>query len=274
MKQIEVKTVVVGLDFSWYSNVVLKEALQLAKQMNAPLVAVHVGEKPYTGLNPKLFPVHELEAWYLAKINKQYPALRKHKVIIKLGSPNEKIIEVARKHKKPLIVIGHRGQSMMSRLLMGSVAEKLSQSSPYPIWIHRGEKTNIPKKILLPCDLQKRSSDLPSTLSKFQKVFGAQFELFHVMEDPAPVLDYELWSAMAEAARANDNDKLDILKKNNPNVPVKRTSGDIPREILKRSKAFDLIALPRRNARSSHLFFGSVSRKLVRNGQKPVLILP
>ncbi|MEK6554270.1 MAG: universal stress protein, partial [Bdellovibrionota bacterium] len=169
---------------------------------------------------------------------------------------------------------GHRGQSPLARFLIGSVAEKLSQTSPYPVWVHRGEKTVSPKKVLLPCDLQPRSSVMAEYLAPLSKTFHSKFELFHVFQEPAPVLDYELWSAMIETQRQSENQQIDRLKKKNPKTPVKCVIGLPAKQIARRAKAFDLIALPRRNQKARSPFFGSVTRKLVRDAETPLLILP
>lgn len=61
---------------------------------------------------------------------------RKIKTELSYGSPSEKIVEFAKKHKIDLIVVGNVGLSGFSKLrALGSVSRCISECSPCPVLI-------------------------------------------------------------------------------------------------------------------------------------------
>ncbi|WP_079977717.1 universal stress protein [Halococcus sediminicola] len=53
------------------------------------------------------------------------------------GDTNRAIVEFAEKHEIDHIIIGSHGRSGVSRILLGSVAEKVARRSPVPVTIVR-----------------------------------------------------------------------------------------------------------------------------------------
>jgi nucleotide-binding universal stress UspA family protein len=53
------------------------------------------------------------------------------------GGPAEVLAELARTEKVDLVVVGHRGRGAVARLLLGSVADRLTQISPRPVLVVR-----------------------------------------------------------------------------------------------------------------------------------------
>jgi nucleotide-binding universal stress UspA family protein len=52
---------------------------------------------------------------------------------VELGSPAEKIVELAKKEKVDLIIMGVHGRKGMERAIFGSVADKVVQNAPCPV---------------------------------------------------------------------------------------------------------------------------------------------
>jgi len=52
---------------------------------------------------------------------------------VELGSPAEKILELAKKEKIDLIIMGAHGRKGLERAIFGSVADKVVQSAPCPV---------------------------------------------------------------------------------------------------------------------------------------------
>jgi nucleotide-binding universal stress UspA family protein len=52
---------------------------------------------------------------------------------VELGSPAEKILELAKKEKVDLIIMGVHGRKGMERAIFGSVADKVVQNAPCPV---------------------------------------------------------------------------------------------------------------------------------------------
>ncbi|MDR5673947.1 Nucleotide-binding protein, UspA family [Halalkaliarchaeum sp. AArc-CO] len=56
---------------------------------------------------------------------------------VELGSPAERIVAVAEEEGADHIVVGSHGRSGVSRLLLGSVAERVVRTSPVPVTVIR-----------------------------------------------------------------------------------------------------------------------------------------
>ncbi len=52
---------------------------------------------------------------------------------VELGSPAEKILELAKKEKIDLIIMGAHGRKGLERAIFGSVADKVVQNAPCPV---------------------------------------------------------------------------------------------------------------------------------------------
>jgi len=52
---------------------------------------------------------------------------------VEMGSPAEKILEVAKKEKVDLIIMGAHGRKGLERAIFGSVADKVVQAATCPV---------------------------------------------------------------------------------------------------------------------------------------------
>jgi nucleotide-binding universal stress UspA family protein len=68
---------------------------------------------------------------------------------VRIGPPAETIVEEARQNGADLIVMGTRGLSALRGLLVGSVALRVAQASPIPVWL-------MPPNARCPADLGRR----------------------------------------------------------------------------------------------------------------------
>lgn len=270
-----IKTIIVGVDFSKYSHAVVKQARLMAKKLNAPLVLLHVYKNPLVAEQNAYMVLQQLSEHYENMLRERYEVHADEKVIIKCGSASEDIIQVARRHAHPLIVVGHRGnRTAVSKFFLGSTAETLALHSPYPVLIYRGQKTVLPKKILVPCDFSRRSRHAIEGSKKIG-FMGAEFELHHILKQSVPILDYELWQSLEEEIKKlNDNELKKFKKKNSQFKVVETNSNDIVGEINRKSKEYDLIAISPREHKGMFANFGSVTSKIVRSGDTPVLVIP
>jgi nucleotide-binding universal stress UspA family protein len=124
-------------DFSHASDAGLDFATQLAKQLGATLLIVHVEEAPlaygggemYYGLpEPDTDALKEM----LSRVKPRDPAVRFEQRLVP-GVPATAICDLAAEAKAGLIVMGTHGRTGLSRLLMGSVAEQVMRQAPCPV---------------------------------------------------------------------------------------------------------------------------------------------
>jgi nucleotide-binding universal stress UspA family protein len=130
----------VALDGSEYAYKALDQAISLAKICNSSIYLISVLSL-YPGqitlaplLEEKLSAeVHETLKRGKEKVEKENLSCE---TIIRMGGrPYEFIVEEAKKRGIDLIVMGSHGRTGMSKLLMGSVAERVIGHAPCPVMV-------------------------------------------------------------------------------------------------------------------------------------------
>lgn len=138
------KTVVVPWDFSPMSKRALKATLDLVDTPEK-IEVIHVTPYPVTGeyglalttLNNAHLHQQLTESFEKAMEKEGLPAI---KFTVMLGDPGTVIAEFAKTKKAGLVVISSHGHTGLSRLLLGSVAERVVRLSPCPVLVLRGEE--------------------------------------------------------------------------------------------------------------------------------------
>lgn len=135
---IEFNHILVPTDFGDAASRAADVALDLATKYHAKVTLVHAFNIPaltYADAYP--LPVdtmtHAAEEALrksLAPLRERYP--NTSAVLVK-GEPWEEILAVAKDHHADMIVMGTHGRRGLSRVLLGSVAEKIVRLSPIPV---------------------------------------------------------------------------------------------------------------------------------------------
>jgi nucleotide-binding universal stress UspA family protein len=136
------KRIIVPVDGSKYSEKAAKKAFALAKKTGINVLAIYVLENPIVypeiaGLYPELIESSKKYGLsILNKIEKMGSKFGIH-VITKLveGHPDQEIIKEA--SKNDLIIMGCKGRSGLSSILVGSVCEKVFRHSSSPVLVVR-----------------------------------------------------------------------------------------------------------------------------------------
>jgi nucleotide-binding universal stress UspA family protein len=164
----QLKKLVVGIDFSPGSDAALVEACALAKRHSAELVVVHA-----TGISEltmiELEQGRNAEQWWAQRVREREKVgeegLEKLtercveggvRVTAKLvgGYPDEALLKAAGDVEADLVVVGTRGTTGISRLLLGSVAEAVVRQSDRDVLVvrHReGDEVGF-GNVLVPTD--------------------------------------------------------------------------------------------------------------------------
>lgn len=277
MSQSRFQTIVVGVDFSPYSKIVVKQALALALEQKAETVFVHT----FSNLALTTGEVYiDIDKEFIKPLTKEVISFYKlkeiapnSKIVVSLGKASDEIIALARRTQAPLIVVGHKGKSTsFGRFFIGSTAEQLALHSPYPVWIHRGNSVRHPQKILLPCDFTKRTSASLDLAKAFNGSSKSKFEFFHVVQPPVPILDAAQYKLMRQKLERHEAAHQQQFHDRFPEVPLVKKSGEPAPLIARESKKFDLIAMAPHSREGIFSGFGSVTTKVVRQGSTPILI--
>ena len=130
-------------DFSEYSKQAVASALELAKKFGAKLSILHVVELPPYPVEGYVPP--SLTATFLEDLERQasqelaqvVPEAESAGVevarLVAVGSPYRKIIDMAEAEQVDLIVMATAGRTGFSRLVMGSIAERVVRTASCPV---------------------------------------------------------------------------------------------------------------------------------------------
>lgn len=271
MQDQEFKHIIVGVDYSKYSKVVVKEAQKLSEILNVPLTYLYAYDY-YQTLGDT---IEDFVLRMKFQIRKTYKLKENPSILVKMGDPAIQLIEAAKAiSQNPLIIVGHKGYSKMARFFLGSTAEKVATLSPFPVWIHRGQRTLLPKRVLVPSDFTEQTDRTLMQVKAFEASVHPTLELYHVIPEPIPILDFPVHSAMLKQIHDEDNKIFTKFTKSHPDLKAVRGRGNILDKIEKRSKKFDIVALSPRDKNRSNPLLGRVATKLVRSVSKPILICP
>lgn len=138
----QIKTILVGVDFSRPSEHALTYAQGLGRTLGASVHLLHVVPDPIMAS-----AWSEAYAYDLALLGDRQRAEAEQQISadaqtitgvkvtteVVIGNPAKVIVEVAAERDAGLIVLGTHGRSGFSHLFMGSVAERVVRTAPCPV---------------------------------------------------------------------------------------------------------------------------------------------
>lgn len=138
-----IRRIVCASDFSPASRPALTAAEELARALKAELVIMHalVPIVTVAGVYPPYVGLDALErasrARARAELDRAAAAARKRGIrataLLAKGFAADQIVRVARSKKAGLIVMGTHGRTGLSRIVMGSVAMRVTSGAPCPV---------------------------------------------------------------------------------------------------------------------------------------------
>ena len=135
----EIKNVLVPVDFSENSKKILEAARYFSEICQAQLHAVFVVQSfdDYSGFFVPHMPVAKFEEEMVQAAEEKMKGflLGQNKIVAKVlvGDVGEEIIRHAEETGMDLIVMGTHGYKGLEKVMFGSVAEKVVRSSPCPV---------------------------------------------------------------------------------------------------------------------------------------------
>lgn len=140
---VEIKNILVPIDFSEVSEFVAEWAKEFAKKLGAKIHVVFVLEDltEYEGFYIRAEALTELENLLFEGaqksmddfIKKHFSDISEINQIIAKGDVVEKIIETGQRVGADLIIMGTHGRKGLDRILFGSVADGVVKHSPIPV---------------------------------------------------------------------------------------------------------------------------------------------
>lgn len=142
----EMKRILIATDGSEYTKEAVSTGLRFAKILGAEVTALYVIDQtsfvsfPIDSSIVSVYSLLENEgkrAVDEVKKEGEQQGIKVTPVVVE-GSPTRKIVEMAADFD--LVVIGTLGRSALSKLFMGSVAERVTRYAPCPVLVVRSRK--------------------------------------------------------------------------------------------------------------------------------------
>ncbi len=283
----EIKRILVPVDFSELSTKALAVAQKLAELFDATVSPVHVHipitemDEPYAlGMSSSVYQdFDKIEQ----NLEKRLTELAKEHIddnriedsLIAFGNPAQSIVDLSQKFD--MIVMTTHGRTGFTRFLLGSVAEKVLRLAHVPVMVVE-DKSDIGnfEKILVTTDFSKNSTAAFPLAIEIAKKAGSKLHLLHILsfdqfdEDET---DISLERLRKERLKVVANEYFHKIK-DQLSYSVE-TSGDSPHEaILNHVKQNDynliLMATVGRTG-INYLMMGSTTTNIVRHVQTAVL---
>jgi glycine betaine transporter len=146
-QDVQLKRILVPVDFSGPSIQALRIASQLAAQSEGSILIAYVAEHVVYFDEAVTFPgqnvleemkqkLSDLARNEVSEVVPVYPHVLK-------GKPWARIVELARDHAIDLIVIGTHGRTGVSHFLLGSTAEQVVRYAPCPVLVVRDQQPKL-----------------------------------------------------------------------------------------------------------------------------------
>jgi len=137
------KKILVGCDFSSFSDLAVEYGLSLAQEFESELHLIHVIETPIykdilktntaSGNTPEAALYDQLNAKLSQKIPDESALWCRPKTSLLAGKPYEEIVKYALLNSVDLIILGIRGRNLIEVLLTGSTTDRIVRQGPCPV---------------------------------------------------------------------------------------------------------------------------------------------
>ncbi len=133
------KNIVLAYDGSKFSNKALQEAISIAKSSGGSLLILSIVditdefEAQAPGLTDRM--TEKLLKLSQKALQKAVTAKVKAKVEVHVGDAYEMIVDISKKKKADIIVMGSHGRTGLTRLLMGSVTSRVIGHAPCSVLV-------------------------------------------------------------------------------------------------------------------------------------------
>jgi nucleotide-binding universal stress UspA family protein len=300
---IQLKKILVPVDFSETSDRAIHYGLSLALQFRARLVVAHI-VRSFAGLD-YTFPTEtfDLEAKALRQAKERLPEQVPWEfhdavdlqTIVKTGDVRDELLGIIREEGIDLVVLGTHGRRRVERFLLGSTTEAMLRKVPVPVLtvsrldatkeIHRAEPIPI-RRIVYATDLSSNAAIGLHYSTELARTFGSDLDLVHVM-DPIEVgywgieMGHLAYPQDPEAARLNALQQLqhaiEAEQAADMRIQAFAVEGVPHQAIIKFAEDVnaDLLVLNMQNKGVlERAMLGATAERVIRSARVPVLSIP
>ena len=150
----QIRKILVATDFSESSRAALEQAAELARALNASLELIHVWEIPAFLPGELLVSDGTAQASLMAMVQNranqrmatlvaeaEHEGIHLNAISCVLGIPHASIVDAATAGQHDLVVLGSHGRTGLTRVLLGSVAERVVRHAPCTVVVARQPKS-------------------------------------------------------------------------------------------------------------------------------------
>jgi len=189
-RQLTLRKILVGVDFSESSLKALSAASYLAFQFGASVHLVHVRDgRPLPMRLTKVSSQDEVERRIRLRLKdvavKAGAKIRRPHLHVLTGMAYREICRLAAELRVDWIVLGTRGLTGLKHLALGSTAERVVRHAPCPILVLHslGRNAGISwKKILVPTDFSPSAAGALEEAKKLARRFRSRLQLLHSLD--------------------------------------------------------------------------------------------
>lgn len=148
------KHVLIPLDGSRLAEDILDQALALGSAMDVEYTLIQAIEPFLSNYAPLAYGAEidnqAIDLWqaeardYLGRVADRLPAARSVQTRVVTAPPAVAILDYAHRHAVDLIAMATHGRSGVSRMLLGSVADKVVRGTHVPVLVHRPSAAALP----------------------------------------------------------------------------------------------------------------------------------
>ncbi len=280
--------ILVGVDGSEEGFNALRNALSLAKKINAEVMVLYVlpiGSEVSSALS--LFTgMKDFFKKGGEKVLKEAQAIAEEediqvKVRLEEGEPYSKLVDILYAEDMDLLVVGKSGKGGVARALLGSTASRAIGSSPVDVLVVPKNTTLDFRKILVPVDGSVYSEKAALKALEFATFFKSEVILLSVIEIPL-----ELYETTSEIIKLVEHYKIEIeefirkmknyFKEKGIKVKTLIEEGIVEEKILEacEREGVNFIIMGSHGKRGlKRLLMGSVTEKVLTLGSLPVLVV-
>lgn len=298
---IDVKKILVPVDFSDPSKTAVNYGLSLALQFNARLVLTHIVPSStaliYT-FPTESFAFEKDQARYAKSmlptlVAERYRDTVNLQTIIKVGEIRSELLGIVQDEKIDLVVMGTHGRGALDRWMLGSLTERMLRKIPVPILtvshldptkeLH--DASPVPMRhILYATDLSDSAEAGLKFSAELARGTGARLTVLHVLK----TIETVYWGAeggfLPEELSSIRDDALARLRASVPeeiskglDVYTMMTEGDAYREIIRvadEDKADIIVMNMHGKGFVERTLLGSTAERVIRSAHVPVLSIP
>lgn len=274
------KTIIVPVDFSEYSEYALKAAVMLSKKTAVEILALHMLDIQSDSMSESPSYLQEKSAFLYQIAKKRFKNFLKKdylegvniKPIIKHFKVFSEVNEIAKEENADLIIMGSHGATGLKELFVGSNTEKVIRFSEVPVLVIKDDLTDFNfNEVVFATDFSKESVNTYIKAKSIVEEFAGNM---HVLYVNTPYTDFKTTYEMENMAA-----DFFVTAEGNTEKMKEVTfvcDKDVENGILNFSNSLgaDLIAVSTHARKGfSHFFEGSISEDIANHASLPILTL-